>query len=314
MRNPIRETWIESWEATDYQYGYIPIDKIDLDKSLANQARMVQPLIPETLKKYTEAMENNNEFPAITVYLSDNKGKYVIIDGNHRVHAALAVDRKKIDAYILDVNDAYLIEMMTRSANVQVGQPPSYDDLKEQAKYAVRVLGASREEAARRFNINRTTLDTALRVDEVDQDLTELGCEPGLLSETHRDILNRVRDDHSVLRGAFNLACDAELTTPELREVVHNIKTGTSESERLSLLDDCRQSPMVVTRSTSKSPKRDESRVVWDALTRVINLDRPSIVEYGITSTGSLVKFQSRAQRAVRILKHLLKDSEEVMP
>lgn len=313
MRNPVRETWIESWNI-EYDYGFILIRKIDLTRSLENQARMGQPLIPETLTRYVEAKRAGAIFPPITVYLSKTTKQYVIIDGNHRLHATKQIGEDKIEAYIVAVDDAYLIEMMTRSANIQMGQPPSFAEAKEHAKIAVNRLGASRDDAAKRFGISRSVLDTSLRVDEVDLVLTSLNLDPEKLPLTSRDILNQIKDNHPLLQGVFNLAVGAELISIEIKEVIQNIRNGHNEKDQLSLLENYATSRGIETRIKGVSPRRKESSKVWSTLTRILKLEKVSIVEYGITSTADLVKFQDRAQQSISILNRLLNSAADSLP
>lgn len=312
MKNPIREQWIKSW-SVEYDYGFILIKKIDWEKSLHNQARMGQPLIPELVTRYIEAIKGGAEFPPVTVYLSST-GEYVIIDGNHRVSAIKATGGDKVQAYIVNIADALLVEMMTRSANVQMGQPPSFTEAKEHAKIVVTKLGLNRDEAARRFGISRSVLDTALRVDEVDAVLVSLNHDPEKLSLTSRDILNQIKDNYPVLQGAFNLAVDAKLTSAQIREMIQNIKSGHNEEDQLSLLASYTEAEGIETRIKGISPRKKESGKVWGMLTRILNLEKDSVVEYGITSTTDLLKFQDRTRQSIATLNKLLEDAIDKLP
>src|SRR4051812_21285735 len=90
-RHPAQREDIEQWMTKEkgVKWTFVPkveTSEFDFDKSTRNQARINQPLNPERLETYIEALVRGDKFPAIVTYKVD--GKYVVVDGNHRLHAA----------------------------------------------------------------------------------------------------------------------------------------------------------------------------------------------------------------------------------
>ena len=69
----------------EYKIVEIAFADIDVESSKHNQARFLA-LHEETVLAYAAAMEQGDVFPPIIV--TGTKGKYLVLDGNHRIAAA----------------------------------------------------------------------------------------------------------------------------------------------------------------------------------------------------------------------------------
>jgi ParB-like chromosome segregation protein Spo0J len=137
----------------------LPIDQFDLDRSLKNQARINQVLNEPQVETYVEAMKRGDIFPGVLCY--KDQGKYIAIDGNHRLQAAKIAGKKTVPAYIIDPKtDPKTIVLMTYEANAKHGLPNSVDERIRHAIYMVK-NGTTQETAAARLNVTKAQLSRA---------------------------------------------------------------------------------------------------------------------------------------------------------
>ncbi len=99
----------------------IPIDKIVWDQGIYPREATDQDVV----ERYMEAMKAGAEFPAIVVVRLEDG--YLLLDGNHRVHAAKRLKRKEIIAQILpiDPSDRKKLLIVAAQRNMTHGLPLS---------------------------------------------------------------------------------------------------------------------------------------------------------------------------------------------
>lgn len=89
-----RDQRIESWLSVHHVdwtwHPDLELDTIDIRRSLANQARPGEALLPDTVELYVAGYRNGDLFPPIVVRKTSRQAKkLVVIDGNHRTNSAI---------------------------------------------------------------------------------------------------------------------------------------------------------------------------------------------------------------------------------
>src|ERR1043165_2339631 len=116
-RDLATEQWLDK-RHVPYRSETIRLADIDLETSLKNQARLSQPLDKDRVEEMTLAMrETKALFPPIVVYQNVGTKKWVIITGNHRVHAAIDAGWSEFDAYVVTSQDKMVLDVLTRTIN-----------------------------------------------------------------------------------------------------------------------------------------------------------------------------------------------------
>jgi len=164
--------WIET-------YGVIPnlqeleIHEINVKLSLKNQARL-DPMDPDMARVYRDAMTAGAIFPALVGY-STPKGT-VLVDGNHRLAAAIAAKATHLWVYELAIEtDTHMTLNMILSANATLnGKEATFSD---RVKHGVRMVaqGMTIKDAARQVSIAATALSANIKADTVKQRARSLG-------------------------------------------------------------------------------------------------------------------------------------------
>lgn len=87
-RRPDVEKWLTD-NGVDWRYAPDePMDTVDIEKSLQNQARVFEPLDLDLVKQYAEGVRHGDPFPAMVVHQpaarsnSRTEPKRTAIDGN----------------------------------------------------------------------------------------------------------------------------------------------------------------------------------------------------------------------------------------
>ena len=83
--DPHRRKDVEDWldeHGVSWEYDpALPVARIDVERSLQNQARVYQKLDPERVGQYAEAIERGDQFPAVVTHKQSARITK-IIDGN----------------------------------------------------------------------------------------------------------------------------------------------------------------------------------------------------------------------------------------
>ena len=231
-RLPGQREDIEAWlDEKAVQWSFLPkvdIKKFDLERSLKNQARISQVLDQSQVEVYIEAMKRGDVFPGVIAYVKGDK--YIAIDGNHRLHAAL-VTTEKLPVYLLDAKtDPNTIVLLTFEANAKHGLPNSVDERLRHAITMIESTGASHEMAASRLNLSKGSVARAWNKHRADRRADEAGLKAGqwdTLVPAVKQRLSSLRTDEGFVIVA-DLAYRARLTSEEVDEVVVDVNKSRS--------------------------------------------------------------------------------------
>jgi ParB-like chromosome segregation protein Spo0J len=215
-----------SWSYVDE----LPLARIDVKRSLSNQARMGVTLDESMVERYQIAMKDGASFPAIVVHESGLQ--YVIVTGNHRTQAALNIERSTFDAYVVRTSDVMVLERITRGINGIEGLPPSKDELIAQAKYMVKRYGRPISEMARAYKLPTGTLERALHEDETRERIARMAMDPTGIPKSTLNRLSAIHND-APLKVAVEAIRSHGLSEPMVGELIGQVRGARSEQEQV---------------------------------------------------------------------------------
>lgn len=222
-QHPARRRQTEKWltEAkVDWQFEIVPVDSFDVETSLRNQARVAEPLNKQKVEEYRLAMERGGQedFPALVAYMLPS-GRYVIVDGNHRLNAGIGAGVKAFGTYTVDAPED-VIQILTYQANVFNGLPTSVEERLQQAVHLVD-MRISIADAALRLGLSEGQVKTQVDRTKADRRAARIGIKAGWskLPATTRQRLANVLTDEGMTE-AVKVAVDAKLTGPEVSSMV----------------------------------------------------------------------------------------------
>lgn len=317
MQDQKTENWLKK-EGVEFTYrSKVKISLIDQARSSSNQARIGEPIIEELVESYALAMGQGDEFPAVVAYESHD-GKHVLIDGNHTVMALRRIGRKVLDAYVVHSDDAYTIDVLTRTANCKEGLRESMDKRLEHAKWTVRHYGRPIKEVAARFQVSNRRLSSELRIDETLLRLTKLGIDTKPLTKTTVERVGSINDDPVVVE-AINVAVAAGLTTDEINRLVADINAVSSQAQRLGEVQKLREDPDIQQRirlGGRKKRMRTERTQLFSCLRQLENLlaKDKSASELQMINSKDIARLREAITNILSGLSQLLTEAEEKLP
>lgn len=214
----------------------IPMSMIDEKWSRANQARR-DPLVQESVERFTTAMRADRKFPPIVVYPKGNR--LVIIDGNNRHEAAKRARKDSIFGIIIDAEttSSEMIMLLTVEANASHGVTPPLEWRVRQA-FHLCSYGHSDEVAAEASGITLIQLRNARAAAEAEQRAKILRIHGfDELPLTAKQYMNGIKLE-PVFHALAVLAVREKLTIEQIRDMCRKIKRGRSEAEQLSILSE----------------------------------------------------------------------------
>lgn len=236
------------FEREGIRYTYIPkvpMNRINRAASLHNQARLEKPIDDDTVLNYATAKNAGAEFPAPVGY--DAEGQYILIDGNHRYEADRTLDRDATDFYLINTDDRYVIEKLTRFWNFAIeGRRPSQEDALAHAVYLVTHFNKPVAEVARTANIRQKTLEAAARRQKYIQRVQALGGNIQNLPDTSLDYLGRLMD--RPLKAALEARSEFALNAGQVADMVKRTLDKTSEDEQLKVINEYVKEPSIQNR------------------------------------------------------------------
>lgn len=208
---------------------------IDISKSLANQARIGEPLIEDVVERYRADYERGDRFPPILCRRTGPRAKLIVLGGNHRRAAASAAGRTSHPAYIVECTDPAALTIMYGD-NRRHGMPPSKLERCAQGAHLID-NGWTQAEAAAAVGVSQPSLSNYLNVSRTSRRarMLDLGPVFDQLPNQAKEALARVGAD-PVFVEAVKVTASAKLTGPETAELVKRIRGTRSEADALRLV------------------------------------------------------------------------------
>ncbi len=240
-RDPVLEQiLLEHGHATDPTPELVPLDRIDRDASHAAQVRD-EAADPDTVDRYTAALEDGANFPAILVATSavtPGGGPGTVVAGLHRLEAHLAAGRTEIWAYTIRTTplEARLVSI---ESNARHGRPFTTD---EQVRLGLELVdqGHTINDSARSVGIPPAKLIQANSVREATARAARLHCAKPwekITAVTSRARLQSLADD-GVFAATVEMVARLNLGGRHLADGISRLNKAPTISDQLRLLDD----------------------------------------------------------------------------
>lgn len=236
-RDPKVEAWLDEHHVIWKFHSALPLDQIDQAKSLANQARIGEPLIAETVETYTAAYKRGDLFPPLIARRTSPRAKkMVLIGGNHRYQSASAAGQHTHPVYEIECADETAV-VLTYSDNARHGQPPSRLERLAQAAHLVE-QGHTGKDAAAIVGIHEANLSNYRTALKAGMRARQLGAAQawdaiGVLST--QTLLAQIELDGPFME-AVRLVAIHQLSGPNTKDLVRRLKAAGSEAKMLQLI------------------------------------------------------------------------------
>lgn len=318
MKDPRIEKWLLEWGVKFHYQEDLPLDRVDMEESLHNQARMGAPINREVVERYRLGLDAGDVFPA-PVYWARTGRRFVVVDGNHRTQAKLDLSHEVTDAYVIDVRTkATVIVTMTMEANVAHGLPIDEETALHHAMFMIG-NGLTLEEAAHRLKLPKRVVARAKSIVDSNARAADAGVDLRTwdqLAPTQQQRLARITTGEG-MAAATKLAVDARLTVEEIGELVAQCNASNSArkqtsavaamrdgfSERITDIKAGAQGPGQ--RGKPTNPPRRRWAMVLGAIVTLPAV-RSAVVSM---SSEELAEFTGRLEDGIKLLSEALEEA-----
>lgn len=311
--DPPRLDELQAWlDTLHIKWRYdpaLPLDKIDDKKSLANQARVDEPLVEDTVELYEAAYRDGTAFPPIIVREFPRAKKTVALDGNHRRTGAHRAGHTTHPALIVDCTDEAALTIMLEGNMTNGLQLPKPQRI-AQAVHLVE-LGWTGSDAAKRLGVHGAEVSNARTVARAGVRAAGLDVAAfDRLPQGTRLQLARIGSD-PVFAETAKLIVATGMTGQDTAELVRRVKAAKSDAAALTLigseLEDRRDA--IQKRhgvSAGRKPKRTEYGRAVDATYSVLAID-PDDVAASCPSPDAGKRLKERCRDAAEVLMAIAK-------
>jgi ParB-like chromosome segregation protein Spo0J len=222
------ESWLKSHGAT-FTFKTINLEQVDKVASHRNQARVSGPINDETVVLYGAAIEAGDQFPPIVVH-QRRDGKFVVIDGNHRVASYELNGVEKVEAYVVsDITETQRL-LLTFEANTKHGLATGLSERLRQAVNLVE-MGAPMVDAAKNLGLPIARVQGAVAQFRTDKRLAQLGVQRwDRIPATTRRRLYNVRSD-KVMSEIAKLAVESQMSGSDVESLIVRVNNASRGDE-----------------------------------------------------------------------------------
>lgn len=228
------QDWLDSLHVKWRYDPALPLDQIDDKKSLANQARVDEPLVEDTVELYEGAYREGKAFPPILVRETKRAAKVVALDGNHRRTGAGRAGLTTHPALIVDCTDEAALTIMLEGNMTNGLQLPKPQRI-AQAVHLVE-LGFTGKDAAKRLGVAESEVSNARTVARAGVRAAGLDVAAfDQLPQGARLQLARIGSD-PVFAETAKLIIATGMTGQDTVELVRRVKAAKSDADALTLI------------------------------------------------------------------------------
>lgn len=240
MRNPVYEQALNSQKVPWEYLERLELAAIDRTRSLTNQARLEQAVDTDLVAQYRKRYGAGDQFPPLVVYRT-NRGRYVLLDGNHRFTACLPItDWKGIkfhDAYLVDSKDEIVLNRIAWGFNNHVnGRRLTYEESLQHAVTFVRKYAWTCQAAATEFSVPHKAVMKLAHIEECKDKLNQQNVKR-LPSDNVVDRLSTlVNLGDDVFAAAATTAANTGATAPDIDALLKKVKRAKTHAEKLATI------------------------------------------------------------------------------
>lgn len=274
-----------------YSKRTIKFSQIDLEESRTNGARIGEAVIASLVEDYAQGMRNGDTFPSPVVYKA--RRGFVLTSGVQRSHAVKLLigsgevtKNPSIEVYELETGDMFLIEAISRAANVSHGSRTTPQERMAHAVYMVNTHGMKPQDAAVLYMVSANGIRSNIRGEKVRRELGQQGIDVSGVSNGSLDKLNKLNNDAGAMKKLGYLVAMHKPTIQETEIMVDRASKPKTEAGRRGAIKKIEKELVEASRSygrerrTKKAAPKMPSRVRRDKL--VSYLDKlASFLEYG---------------------------------
>jgi hypothetical protein len=219
-----------------FESEHVAIADIDLQLSTDRQVRLGKKTDDNKVLEYAQRMLDDAPFDMCL--LNKLKKGYFVWSGVHRVHASVLTEETHIDAYVVQVSDVRLSDILARVVNVW-DDKISYgrEERLIHAQYMVHHHGLLVPDAAKLMGLKAEWLNQFLRQSEVASKIEAQGVSVNGIARSTLKAMGPLADNANILRETTKLIHKHKLAGNRAIQVIEDVRRGETEAQRIVELE-----------------------------------------------------------------------------
>lgn len=214
-----------------FEVERIKIDEIDREESLNRQVRLGKKLNDDIVTSYAIAMESPD---AVWPYCIVNRHKKQIFlwSGNHRIAAADLIGETEVDAYVVNVTDPRLQDIIPRLVNAMespIGQ--KREESLVHAQWMIENHGMEPKDAAQLLGLRYEWIIQHMRGESIGNIVREEGVDSSVFPKSLLMRMAPLVNNRVVLRETAKFLKKHKVKGDEANRLVDDIKRTSTEAE-----------------------------------------------------------------------------------
>ena len=212
----------------------VPVEDLDFDASRANRGRVDEKLSDDRVTEYAMSMLDGDAFPR-PVLNKQAGGKYYILSGNHRCRGVKEAEFADLEAYVVEIDDALLLDLLPMLFNIHHGINVPTEAKYEQARYMVLTYGVDKKQASKDYRISYEGFCAYLRGLEAVDRLAKYGIDGAKLPRAVQIKLNTVSNQHA-FTAIGQLLIRFKLDSERALHLIEEARDAPNELEALQVV------------------------------------------------------------------------------
>lgn len=213
----------------------IALPDIDRDEGMRRQVRLQGKLMDDVALRYAMAMEEPEAAFPMPILQKERKRRWPW-SGNHRLAAAELAKVELVDAYVVEVFDPVLADLLPRLVNTWeavVGM--SRDEAIINARFMIDKHGMEVGDAAKLFGVKKDTIYSHARAEEVKNRIESVGVPTNGFAQTTLVQLNKI-GNLNALRETAAILHKRKLKGKEAQAIIDDVCQRDTEAQQLEEL------------------------------------------------------------------------------
>jgi hypothetical protein len=237
------ENWLKTQKISWRYVERVKLGEIDIDDAAKKNIRLTEKLDEDYVYSYAQNAEAGVDMFAVVLALVE--GRYIVLDGVHRISGYGLALKTETDAYIFDVTDERVISRLRRVINT-ITNGKGYSPA-ERLEHACQLVneGDTTAAAARTMNIRPERITNRVRAESILRDIALAG---GDMSSVQKLPLDTIRAIGKISRA-----------TDKARVAALVVAAGLNSKDAKRFIDD------FVGAFASSAQEADEILRKWDS-------------------------------------------------
>jgi hypothetical protein len=213
----------------------IPIEKLQIDKSRGNNARIGDDLHRPHVETLKKSMDNGAAIPPIII-----KSNGEILSGNHRAASSMELEHTHVMAYVVVNGNPQLHDMIARLMNTNNGLPLKEDERMRQAVQVAQTTSFTDIQVAAKFSVDIKDLQKHVLAADQRDELESHGVDASNFQVGELLGIAKASSDPAVRKVLGKTIVNERFTSQHTAELATKVRKCNGSKQQMQAIKDWR--------------------------------------------------------------------------